>query len=185
MRGSQFSFASLWLAWPLGPQVGILIATPACALVRNDREVWKLGAGGGSAVWWGGVPPAGYFLVGYKKVTKEIGIGRTRIGIYTLQTEYFPQYKKHLLLWSALQFCIGDFSLQRSPATAEILCVFQGGRGLLRRKRYMQNRVNPYVGPPNGRFGQMRPLMYPPPLICECGKGLWVLIVESEDSVPS
>ena len=125
------------------------------------------------------LPPAGYFLVPNKKVTKEIGIGRTHIGIYTLQTEYFPQYKKHLLLWCALQFCIGDFSSQRSPATAEILCVFQGGRGLLRRKRYMQNRVNPYVGPPNGRFGQMRPLMYPPPLCCECGESLPIFCIGS------
>ena len=58
--------------------------------------------------------------------------------------------EKNLSFWSASQFWIEDFSSQQPPATAWILDVFQGRRGRFWRKRFIQNRVNPYVSPPNG-----------------------------------
>ncbi|MBR5489878.1 MAG: hypothetical protein IKV79_01260, partial [Oscillospiraceae bacterium] len=44
------------------------------------------------------------------------------------------------------------FFLAATPALTEILCVFQKRRGKLRGKRFIQNRVNPYVRPPKGGF---------------------------------
>ncbi len=42
------------------------------------------------------------------------------------------------------------FFLAANLMIAEILCVFQDQRRKLRGKRFIQNRVNPYVRPPKG-----------------------------------
>ena len=43
------------------------------------------------------------------------------------------------------------FFLAATPLSAEIFCVFQDQRRKLRGKRFIQNRVNPYVRPPKAR----------------------------------
>ena len=58
-------------------------------------------------------------------------------------------FRKNLSFWSACSFEGKIFFSQGQPKAAEILCVFQRLRGFLWEKRFLQNRVNPYVSPPN------------------------------------
>jgi len=123
------------------------IATPACALVRDD----------------------GCFEAHKKRRAQR----RPHIGRDTLQSGSFPALlrqkstagvslavlfvlvlQKNLSLWSAKQFWVRVFCSQPQPQSAEILDVSQG-RGLrLWGKRSSQNRIHPYVRPPKG--GRLR-----------------------------
>ena len=66
----------------------------------------------------------------------------------SLTMAFFIVLRKNLSFWSALQFWRLDFFSQEQPENAEILCVFQRRWVLLWGKRFLQNRVNPYVRPP-------------------------------------